>query len=362
MRAPIIVDPALIQAQPRLHAYALDALFYTDPNVFAEEWKWLFGSNWQWATHVSRLREPGDYALTSVGGMPLCVLRDSNGAVRTLHNVCRHRAGPLLTEPCGHVRSLRCRYHGWNYSLQGELLSAPEMEQAPGFALNANRLPQAPTGTWQGLVFTSVQPLCDFNQLCEDLNASLAPACDDYHFCQRVDYEVRCNWKVYVDNYLEGYHLPHVHPALNRMLDYRRYATRTYRWHSVQSSPLQGAQCWGPGHAAYAYLYPTTMLNFLPGRLQMNHVVPLSHRSCRVVFEYYYHSGQDAAYRDEDRRVSDEIQKEDIQICEAVQRGLESGSYRSGRLQPEREQAVHHFHELYRAQWRRAAASCGDEP
>ena len=173
-------------------------------------------------------------------------------------------------------------------------------------------------------------------------------------------YEVGCNWKVYIDNYLEGYHVPHVHPGLNKLLDYRSYVTQTARWYSFQWSPLEsGDELYGNGDALYYWMWPNTMLNIVPGRLQTNRVVPLGIDRCRVEFDFYYamDDSRRRARRDApaDLSFSDEVQVEDLTICEDVQRGLSSGSYVAGRLNPLRENAVHHFHELLRATYRDGA-------
>src|SRR5690606_30399977 len=127
------------------------------------------------------------------------------------------------------------RYHGWTYALDGRLASAPEMDAAAGFDVPAVRLPEARVGEWQGLVFAALghaPPL-------EELLDGIAERCAAHRlgrmvFANRITYEVGCNWKAYVDNFLEGYHLPHVHPELNRLLDYRGYVTETHAWHSLQ--------------------------------------------------------------------------------------------------------------------------------
>jgi choline monooxygenase len=167
---------------------------------------------------------------------------------------------------------------------------------------------------------------------------------------------VACNWKVYVDNYLEGYHVPHIHPGLNSVLDYRSYVTETAEWYSFQFSPLDsGDDLYGSGEALYYFLYPNAMLNILPGRLQTNRVLPLGVDRCRVEFDFYYAPAatpEALARRAKDIAFSDEVQDEDVTICEDVQRGLASGSYEAGRLNPLRENAVHHFHELLRRAYR----------
>ena len=185
--------------------------------------------------------------------------------------------------------------------------------------------------------------------------AANAPPLASFAHHQHVGYDVDCNWKVYVDNYLEGYHVPHIHPGLNRLLDYRSYVTETAEWYSYQWSPLEGGDTYGDGQALYYWLWPNTMLNILPGRVQTNRVVPVGVDRCRVEFDFYYAmdaSGEARARRDADLEFSDEVQHEDLQICEDVQRGLASGSYVAGRLNPLRENAVHHFHEVLRKVYR----------
>jgi choline monooxygenase len=181
-----------------------------------------------------------------------------------------------------------------------------------------------------------------------------------YVFHARERYDIACNWKTYIDNYLEGYHVPHIHPELNRMLDYRSYLVETARWHSLQHSPLDsGDALYGSGEALYWFVWPNTMLNVMPGRMQTNRVLPIAPDRCRVVFDYFYPADErNAAERyARDREFSDLVQREDVDMCELVQRGLASGSYVAGRLNPLRENGVHHFHELLREAYRHAFAS-----
>jgi choline monooxygenase len=144
---------------------------------------------------------------------------------------------------------------------------------------------------------------------------------------------------------------------LNSLLDYRTYITETSDWYSYQFSPLESADdLYGSGDALYYFIYPNTMLNILPGRLQTNPVLPIGLDKCRVEFDYYYeHDDSEKAEqrRARDLAFSDEVQKEDVDICESVQTGLSSGSYIAGRLNPLRENAVHHFHELLRSAYSR---------
>lgn len=350
--------------QPLDHATALPAPFYTEPAMAGVDRTLVFDRGWQLVAHMCQLREAGDHVVADFAGLPVIAVRGADEQIRVFHNVCRHRAGPIASCDGLRARSLRCRYHGWTYGLDGVLRSAPEMDKAPDFDPAAVRLPELAVRIWQGLVFAAVDPehAPAFDAFVAGIDARIGPdrGLERFGHHHRVGYDVACNWKVYVDNYLEGYHVPHIHPGLNRLLDYRSYVTETAGWYSYQWSPLEsGDALYGDGDALYYWMWPNTMLNILPGRLQTNRVIPVGVDRCRVEFDFYYamdESEPARARRDADREFSDEVQVEDLTICEDVQRGLASGSYVPGRLNPLRENAVHHFHELLRRMYRDAGA------
>jgi len=345
------IDTALVP-QEAATALTLPATCYTEAAFAAAERTAVFARGWQLVARAAQVAEPGDHALAEIGGLPLVIVRGDDGELRALHNVCRHRAGPLA-ECDGHgATQLTCRYHGWRYALDGRLLGAPDMGRAEGFDVASIRLPQARLAQWQGLVFAAVEEAEPFAELVAGIDARIGAGFADYEFDRRASYEVACNWKVYVDNYLEGYHVPRVHPALASLLDDAAYTTTTAGWSSLQSSPLAGSGPYAEGEALYWWLYPNTMLNVLPGRLQTNRVVPLGAGGCRVEFDYYYAPAVTAESRIDDQRFADDVQREDIAICEAVQRGLASGSYLAGRLNPRQESGLWRFHELLRAAYR----------
>ncbi|MDQ3215532.1 MAG: Rieske 2Fe-2S domain-containing protein, partial [Pseudomonadota bacterium] len=343
--------------------------FYVDATMPAMDRCAVFDSAWHLVAHACQLQNAGDHVVADLAGLPVIAVRGTDGEIRVLHNVCRHRAGPIAQCDGLAAKSLRCRYHGWTYALDGVLKSAPEMQTAEDFRVDDIHLPRLKVRVWQGLVFArSGDDAAGFDVLVEGIDARLGTTrgLERYGHHQRVGYDVACNWKVYVDNYLEGYHLPHVHPALNRMLDYRSYVTETHGRHSLQWSPLDSdASLYGDGDALYYWLWPNTMLNILPGRLQTNRIVPKGVDRCRVEFDFYYapvqsgsdDSGAARAKREADLAFSDEVQQEDLGICEDVQRGLASGSYEPGRLNPLRENAVHHFHELLRHAYRETSVT-----
>jgi choline monooxygenase len=341
-------------------AATIPARLYNDPVYLELERERIFSGAWQLAGRADQLAGPGAYFTCEVGNDSLVVVRDDE-QTRAFHNVCLHRAGPVASG-CGRRRTLQCRYHGWTYSLSGNLIRAPEMEGTAGFDPHEMRLREVAVAVWGPLVFVNVDrqapPLAE---VMEDIPArvsSFAP--ERMKWVMRKDYEVACNWKVYVDNYLEGYHLPVVHPGLHKELDYDQYRVEPHRYFSVQHAPLRpprgGAErryvAAGdtPAEAVYVWLFPNTMLNVYLGQMQTNVVIPLSHERTRVVFEWY--ATDPPTDPDTDRSwkdliaFSDEIQAEDVEICEAVQRNLRSRVYDRGRYSPTRENGVHHFHSL----------------
>jgi choline monooxygenase len=239
--ASLLATPQVLEPQPADTARALPAGFYTDAASVELDRHAVFARSWQLVAHAGLLSAGGDHVVANVAGVPILVVRGADGVLRALHNVCRHRAGPLATCDGRGARRLHCQYHGWTYDLQGRLLSAPEMTGAKDFDVSAVRLPAARVGEWQGLVFVALENATPpLEEMLAGMDARLGTrSLAGLRFHRRVDYEVACNWKVYVENYLEGYHIPHLHPELNRMLDYRSYVTETAPWYSLQYSPLE---------------------------------------------------------------------------------------------------------------------------
>ncbi len=342
------------RAQAPDQAHSLPAEVYQHGIFTVLDKTQVLHPSWQLAAHTSQLQETGAYVVHEVADQPVIVVNTGKG-IKAFHNVCRHRAGPLAFAN-GQAKTLMCKYHGWNYHLDGRLKSAPEMHTTAGFDVSQYKLAEIRAAVWQGLVFVALQDAVpDLTALVRGIEESIAPInIGTMQFHRRDEFVLNCNWKVYVENYLEGYHLPHVHPGLNQLLDYKSYQTELSQWHSYQFSPLdQGGGFYGEGQAHYYFLYPNTMLNVLPNRLQTNQVLPMPDNQCKVLFDYYYPDspGIDQLIQ-QDQAFSDEVQNEDITICEAVQKGLNSGSYQAGRLCIKREAGLHHFQELVRTAYR----------
>jgi phenylpropionate dioxygenase-like ring-hydroxylating dioxygenase large terminal subunit len=337
-------------------AETMPARWYLEPGIFALEQERIFGRCWQFFGPAGVLRERGNYVAGEIAGEPIVVVRGEDETLRAFSNVCRHRAGPVSAGR-GNRRSFQCGYHGWTYGLDGRLLRAPEMEGIENWDASRVRLTPFQVETWGPLVFANLDaspaPLAETMGDIQSKVIANDLTFDDVYLVERRIYDIRCNWKVYVDNFLEGYHVPIVHPALFRELDYDRYRVETSRFYSSQDAPLRAADS---EHSAgrvyggddrgplYFWVFPGLMLNFYPGNLQVNVVIPLDHRNTRTVFEWYAPVGRDAGKKLESSiELSEQVQREDMAICESVQKGLSSRTYDRGRFSVKRENGVYHF-------------------
>lgn len=349
---------------PLEQARTIPRSWYVDPEIYAAECRAVFGRSWHLAGRAEQLAEPTSFVTCEVAGEPVLVLRDREGVLRGFHNVCRHRAARVVNEPAGRATRLRCRYHGWTYDLAGRLRGTPEFEGVADFCREEEGLVGLDVETWRPFVWVRQHPARPGPSLMEYLDPLPARtaelALDTLRFVERKEYELACNWKVFIDNFLDGgYHVNTVHPGLAGVLDYSQYRTEVFGNTSLQSSPLRQN---GPasdqaitgkvrtGDAAYYWwVFPNLMINLYQGVMDTNLVVPLGPDRCRVIFDFYFadsFSGPAAPFMADSIAVAHQIQLEDIGICEEVQKGLASSSYDTGRFSVRREAAGYHFHRL----------------
>ena len=349
---PYAFEPDLARAR------TLPASWYVDPEAHRADLRRIFGRTWQFVGHMGQLATPGDHLTARVGHEDVLVVRGEDGALRAFSNVCRHRAGAVVLG-AGNRRKFQCQYHGWLYDLEGRLLKAPEFEGVVGFEPEVCRLPAFRVETWGAWIFVNLAP--EGPSLAEWLGTipaeTAARSLETLRPYRTHDFHVACNWKVYVDNYLEGYHIPVAHPGLFGQIDYRAYRTDTARWHSQQFAPIKGASpLYERGlaegqapEALYYWVFPNLMLNLYPDHVQVNVILPTGPETCTTRFLWFYPDPDRpglAAQWEENFAFSQQVQQEDILICETVQAHLHSDHYTQGRYSPQRENGVHHFHGL----------------
>ena len=356
----------------RSQGYTLPATAYTSPEIYEREMREVFMRAWNFVCHVSDVAEPGRYWTTSIAGEPVVVIRDDDGTLRALSNVCRHRASLIVRGEGTCPKVLRCPYHGWTYRKDGQLAAVPEARGFPDLDREAVRLPSFRVGELCGLVFVCLsddtEPLDTYFG---DLPERLAPLrLPELTVGQRGNATYEHNWKVLADNYLEGYHIPVGHPGLLRLLDYKRYIATLGKRHAWIDGPFRDKpsknrqerlyqRLMRPMHGfpeeldgawTYVHLWPCTFIDIYPDLIDTWQLQPDGLRRTRTEYRLY-HSGsrsvRDRLVRNINFRVNAKVMDEDVELCDDVQRGLESRTYERGVLN-DNENAVRNFHDLLR--------------
>jgi choline monooxygenase len=346
-------------------AFTIPASWYTNEELYQLELKSVFAHSWQMVARLDQVSEPGQYVTADIAGEPVVIVRGNDNILRGFFNVCRHHAAAVMTEAEGTAPQLRCPYHGWTYSLSGELKGTPDFAGVCDFDRSQNGLLPVATAVWEQWVFVRTsekdaanESLADF--LGADLIAQIQPLnLKTLHWFERRHYHFDCNWKVFVDNYLDGgYHVPPLHKGLDSVLDYSNYKIENGARFCLQSSPIvtegaepeTGAVRQGE-RALYYWLYPNFMINWYSGAMDTNLVIPRGVDKTEVIFDFYFPDVSEPA-RERNLRsiaVGQRIQDEDTEICKSVQRGLNSRAYDAGRLSVRREAGEHLFHRLLAA-------------
>jgi choline monooxygenase len=347
---------------PLERAWTIPSPWYLDRDFYEAERAGVFATSWQAVGRLDQVREPGQFFTADIAGEPIVVARGEDGVLRAFYNVCRHHAAAVVTEAAGCAKQFRCPYHGWTYGNDGALKGMVEFEGVFDFDRAKNGLVPMRVETWEHFVLVNLDsqaaPLREFLGAITEIVAPLAITSKLHYFDRRV-YTLNCNWKVYVDNYLDGgYHVPHAHKGLSSVIEYTKYTIENFSTACLQSSPLSsdsaseaGVAATRQGRAFYLWIYPNFMINAYEGVMDTNLVLPLGVDKCAVIFDYYFGDVSEAARAANYRsiKVSEKVQDEDEAICDSVQRGLGSRAYVAGRLSVRREAGEHLFHRLLHA-------------
>jgi choline monooxygenase len=374
MASPKEIIESYDPGAPLDQAATIPASWYTDERIYALELQTVFPQSWQLVARTDQLQQRGSYVTGEIAGEPVVVVRGSDDVLRGFFNVCGHHAAAVMTEPAGTANQLRCPYHGWTYSLEGELKGTPDFTGVCNFERGENGLVPVETTVWENWIFVKIGSGPDVPPLMPNSeHAQNAPPLKSFpgdelvnqiqpldlaglQWLERRRYMFDCNWKVFVDNYLDGgYHVPHLHKGLDSVLNYRNYTIENGERFCLQSSPMMsdaaeaetGAVRQGD-RALYYWLYPNFMINWYQGSMDTNLVIPHGIKKTEVIFDFYFADiSEGARERNEASiKVGDRIQHEDLDICKSVQRGLNSRAYNAGRLSVRREAGEHLFHRL----------------
>lgn len=343
-------------------AKTLPADFYNDPGVFELCKEKIFAQSWQFIGSSDQVKNNGDVypfiLLENYLNEPLALTRDKAGDVHLVSNVCTHRGNILAEMPCN-TSSLRCRYHGRQFQLDGRFMSMPEFKEVKNFPSPDDNLAQLETFQWSKWLFTSLhkkyEPALFFKDMIK--RVEWMPL-DEFVFRPELskEFHVKANWALYCENYLEGFHIPFVHADLNMVIDFGAYTTELFfPYSSLQIGMAKSEKdCFdlppsSPEHgknvaAYYFWVFPNMMFNFYPWGLSVNIVKPVSVNECKVSFRSYV---WDASKLNSGAGTGlDKVEMEDEEIVENVQLGVRSRFYKHGRYSVTRERGTHHFHRI----------------
>jgi phenylpropionate dioxygenase-like ring-hydroxylating dioxygenase large terminal subunit len=329
--------------------YGLPARWYWERDIYQAERRQIFAREWQLVGPASDLPKPGDYVAAEVAGYRFFVIRDRDGALRGFHNVCPHRASQLLDDGAGHCDLLRCRYHGWVFDTAGNLRRAPDFGEAEWFRKEAHGLMPIRIETWRGLVFANFDH--DAPALIDALG-SLPETVKDYPIesftkVRQAEFEMHCNWKNYTDNFVEGYHIPGIHPSFNAVIDFSKFETTHRDALVIMTAPQKNGSIYG---GLWLWGWPNFTLSVYPGGMNCSRIVPVAENRTRLVYSFFFRDVSDAAKEANERTIETncDIVREDFGICERSQANLEAGIFQRGPLSPRHEVGVRYFHDRVR--------------
>lgn len=329
--------------------FTLPAKWYHDEGVYeAERWG-IFANTWQFICREADLPNPGDYTAAEFSGFKVFILRDRHGQLKSFHNMCPHRAAPLFAEGTGHCDVLRCRYHGWAFDHDGKLKVAPYFGEADWFKKEEHGLKPVRLDTWRGFVFINLDgkapPLLDF---LGDVPALVEPyPIESFQKKDVADFAVKSNWKTYTDNFVEGYHIPGIHPGLIQSIDFNGFETTYQRNVVIMKAPQKEGSIYG---GLWLWIWPNMTLSVYPDGMNASRIVPHGTRSTTLHYNFYFQDISPALEESQRRTIETNCQivREDFGICEEAQDNLESGLFKNGPMSPRHELGVRYFHDEIR--------------
>lgn len=329
--------------------HTLPASWYHGEDIYEKERQNIFASEWLLFAHEAMLPKSGSYIAQTIAGYPVLVIRAQDGSLKAFHNVCRHRASMIVEEGVGQTQSLRCMYHGWVYDTDGQLQKAPDFGGDEASLCARMKLFSIHLEIWNNLVFVCLSDrppdfqsaLGDLPAVIRDINLGVF----EYHSV--VKHSLVCNWKVYAENYAEGYHIPYVHPGLNKEVDMATYKVVTGEKIAQHlSEPRAERQEDAINDGLWVWFWPHAALNVYKEGMNLELMVPTGPETVELQYYYLFRDLSNGEDIPKTVAMSREVTAEDVKICEIVQKNLRSGIYDRGELSPRHESGVAYFQTL----------------
>lgn len=340
-------------------AKTLPQRYFISPDIFAKEQEQIFSRQWICVGHESQVAKAGDYFTSEVAGESLIVVRDQRSMIHGFYNVCRHRGTRLCEQQTEHASAIQCPYHAWTYGLDGRLTGAPHMDQMEGFDKTEHALHAVALALWEGFTFVN---LAHARTPLEEAFAPLTGKFTHWNLpelrsAQRIEYDVRANWKLIFENYSECYHCPGVHPALSKLTPYDAAENDLCegpflggfmpikKGMSLTTSGNACALPVGDRKAAdrarifYYSIFPNMLLSMHPDYVMVHQIRPQSPDRTLICCDWFFHPKaagvSDPSYNPQDAiGFWDMTNQQDWHVCELSQQGIASRAYQPGPYSP----------------------------
>jgi len=377
-----VLDIKKIEAvnKPIEKAQGLPNECYTSEKYMMIERERVFQDKWTVIGIGSSVPNPGDALPYNLLGIPLIILRDKERKIRVFHNVCSHRGHKLLDKPCSLKNLLRCPYHSWSYDLEGKLVATPHIgglniHESEKFEKSKSNLKEVRSKIWMDIIFININNNeIEFNEYVrplEDRWLKFISKDDQNSLIYSRDYgyfnlDVKSNWKFAIENYCESYHLPWIHPELNKVSNIsdhyhiqglpNRYAGQGS---NKYEQPLKGNKSFAnfsnwpkefSKNSEYIALFPNVMIGLHIDHFYVFWLEPISVNETKEHLAMYY-VGEESAngkefenMRKENSRFWKGVMSEDIKAIEGMQEGRSSPSYNGGNFSPIMDNPTHQFH------------------
>ncbi|MDG2236220.1 MAG: SRPBCC family protein [Arenicellales bacterium] len=321
----------------------LPAEYYIDPAIFLREQLDVFSTSWQLIGSAAHLQRSGDYVAADIAGTKVFVVRDQAGELRGFRNLCRHRGAKLLEEGSGHCRSIRCPYHNWVYRLDGSLERVPWFDETERLNLDEWPLHHITVGIWRNLVFACVaEKITLENQLGGLPEEIKNDPIEDYQWAGQKRMVFDANWKIYTDNFVEGYHIPGIHPDFFKAIDFEKFQTTTGANLVRMTAPVRDDLFY---QGRWLWMWPNWTLSFFDGGMNTSRINPIGVARTELIYDFYFADTSEATRAARDAVIKSNIAviEQDFDICAQVHQNYSSGGYQPGPLSPKHEQGVYQF-------------------
>ncbi|WP_440909798.1 aromatic ring-hydroxylating oxygenase subunit alpha [Candidatus Pelagibacter sp.] len=353
---------------------------YTNADYLDYEREKIFCNKWIVIGVASSIPNPGDARPYNLLGIPLILVRDKDRGIKVFHNVCSHRGFKLIDKPCTLKNVIRCPYHSWSYDFKGNLIATPHIgglnnHQSEKFDKNKSNLKEVKSKVWMDIIFVNINSneieFDDYIKPLEDRWSSFINKDDQKLIVHSNDYgyfnlDVNCNWKFAIENYCESYHLPTIHPELNKVSNINdhyhiqglpnRFAgqgSKKYEQPVKGNKKFETFPNWDKTklkNSEYIALFPNVMIGLHIDHFYVYWLEPLAMDKTREHMQMYYIGNESAngeelkELRKENSRFWKDVMIEDIKAIEGMQEGRNSPVYNGGNFSPVMDQPTHQFH------------------